>query len=188
MEKEKVMQDVKNLLTDNGFSTDDFVKHFAKENKTAEKVFPFEVLYEGLVRSWVPLKGQKPLGVIYENHLITLYYSPEPMRWNEAMEYCKSIKFGDHSCSAGTRVFWENLYKSKKIYLIDELLTYLGGDNIDISVRFWTETDCPYPEFPHSDFANYRAFGIYFSHPRTYEKYLHALFVRPVLVLSGLPF
>ena len=147
MEKEKVMQDVKNLLTDNGFSTDDFVKHFAKENKTAEKVFPFEVLYEGLVRSWVPLKGQKPLGVIYENHLITLYYSPEPMRWNEAMEYCKSIKFGDHSCSAGTRVFWENLYKSKKIYLIDELLTYLGGDNIDISVRFWTETDCPYPEF-----------------------------------------
>lgn len=110
MEKEKFLQSIKETLEAAGFSVDDLVQYCAEKevpavnavasdvsvvgasSKENEERFPFEVMYEGMVRSWVPLEGKKPLGVIFENHLITLHDSPREMTWREAVKYCREIK------------------------------------------------------------------------------------------------
>lgn len=76
MEREKYLKSVKDNLEAAGFSVDDLVQFITEKAVNSVQKFHFEVMYEGMVRSWVPLEGKKPLGVIFEDYLITLKDSP----------------------------------------------------------------------------------------------------------------
>ena len=171
MDKKKFLQSIGDSLEAAGFSVNDLVKYCAEEKKkpsagSSLKEFPFEVMYEGMVRSWVPLKGKKPLGVIFENHLITLYDSPETMVWEYAMVYCEEIKieacagikfwdklaslwgqqkkvFIGGSCEAGKIEFWKKLValSEPQKLAFDKLMVWLGGEPIALSEkRFWSSS------------------------------------------------
>lgn len=152
MDREKFLQNVKDNLEDAGFSVDDLVQYCAEEKKNSsagssldEKKFPFEVMYEGMIRSWVLLKGKKPLGVVFEKHLITLYDSPEAMRWKEAMEYCQKVKIEGCACDAGKIEFWDKLVKlsEQRKQAFDELMVRLGGEPVALSKKwFWSSSYC----------------------------------------------
>ncbi len=149
MEKrEKILQQAEDLLKSANLTVDDFVQYCAEKETVKAKVsvqnFAFEVMYEGMVRSWVPLKGKKPLGVIFENHLITLHDSPRTMPWREAVKYCQSVKIEGHACSAGKIGFWKKLADNSEWQkrVLDELLVMLGGDSVAASRKWhWSSSE-----------------------------------------------
>ncbi len=83
--------------------------------------------------------GRTPLGVIFENHLITMKDAPYDMTWTEAQEYCKSIKLLGKECEAGAVEFWNNLDKQIKGN-IDAIFSSLGGEVLG-KYLCWTSTD-----------------------------------------------
>ena len=111
MDKKFFLHSIKVSLEAAGFSVDDLVQYYAKKKKNSSvgsswEKFPFEVMYEGMIRSRNPLKGKKPLGVIFKNHLITLHNSPEGMNLDKATKYCKKVKIEGHVCQIGDIEFW----------------------------------------------------------------------------------
>ena len=114
------------------------------ESQGQEKKFAFEVMYEGMVRSWVPLEGKQPLGVIFKNHLITLHDSSRMMEWEHALGYCQEIKIEGYACSAGKFRFWKklvNLSKRQK-RMLDDLLVSLGGDTLAVQGKwYWSSSE-----------------------------------------------
>lgn len=63
MERGKFLQSVKGKLETAFFSVVDAVNFCHNyESQGQEKKFAFEVMYEGMVRSWVPLEGKQPVG------------------------------------------------------------------------------------------------------------------------------
>lgn len=113
-----------------------------KTGKQSRKkaLYPFEVMYEGLERSWVPLEDKKPLGVIFENHLVTFPVSSVRMDWYNAMIYCQSIKIEGHACSAGKIKFWEKLVWNEKNKLFDDLYKQLSGSSL-MDKPFWSSSE-----------------------------------------------
>ena len=204
MEKEKFLQSIKETLEAAGFSVDDLVQYCAEKevpavnavasdvsvvgasSKENEERFPFEVMYEGMVRSWVPLEGKEPLGVIFENHLITLHDSSRTMPWRKAMEYCREIKIEGHACSAGKIEFWKKVMNSREEQkkALDNLLISLGGEAL-VRKWFWSSSEYSsgYAWFFCTD-SNYGAKQggvVYYSKDYTVKRV-----VRPVLDLSKL--
>ena len=155
MEKrEDYLRQAKEILEAGGVSVDDFVRYCAEKETTSAKKkmvrakvsaqnFAFEVMYEGMVRSWVPLEGKQPLGVIFKNHLITLHDSSRMMEWEHALGYCQEIKIEGYACSAGKFRFWKklvNLSKRQK-RMLDDLLVSLGGDTLAVQGKwYWSSS------------------------------------------------
>lgn len=81
--------------------------------------------------------GRVPLGIIFENHLITLKVSPFRMTWPDAMEYCKNIKVQGEECAAGTTEFWSKFQEKSIKSNITSILSSLGGDTFGRAVC-WT--------------------------------------------------
>ena len=204
MEKEKFLQSIKETLEAAGFSVDDLVQYCAEKevpavnavasdisvvgvsSKENEERFPFEVMYEGMVRSWVPLEGKKLLGVIFENHLITLHNSPREIPWREAVKYCREIKIEGHACSAGKIEFWKKVMNSREEQkkALDNLLISLGGEAL---VRKWFWSSSEYSSgyawiFCTDSNGGARQGGVYYSLKVNTNKRV----VRPVLDLSKL--
>ena len=129
MESEKYLKSVKDNLEAAGFSVDDLVQFITEKAANSVQKFPFEVMYEGMVRSWVPLEGKKPLGVIFENYLITLKDSPVKLNWDEAQDYCRGVEIEGHTCTAGWIIFWKRVGRipEKQRDELDNLLINLGG-------------------------------------------------------------
>lgn len=183
MERDKFLQSVRDNLEAAGFSIDDLRQYCIEKKriKNPAQKFSFEVMYEGMVRSRIPLEGKKPLGVIFENHLITLYDSPNEMDWEEARAYCQSVKITDYSCFAGKIEFWIKLFDGNekadvKVNALDELLVSLGGESLAYCIR-WSASEC------NSDEAwDWGAsLGDWFPRSKDFRYY-----VRPVLDLSEL--
>ncbi len=84
--------------------------------------------------------GRKPLGVVFENHLITLRASSKRMKWDEAMDYCKSVKIFGQSCEAGTIEFWKKCIGKKKSKAINKMLASLGGKRIKTKRKYWSSS------------------------------------------------
>ena len=144
MERGKFLQSDKGKLETEFFSVVDAVNFCHNyESQGQEKKFAFEVMYEGMVRSWVPLEGKKPLGVIFKNHLITLHDSSRMMEWEHALGYCQEIKIEGYACSAGKFRFWKklvNLSKRQK-RMLDDLLVSLGGDTLAVQGKwYWSSS------------------------------------------------
>lgn len=199
MEKrEDYLRQAKEILEAGGVSVDDFVRYCAEKETTSAKKkmvrakvsaqnFAFEVMYEGMVRSWVPLEGKKPLGVIFENHLITLRDSPRTIPWEKAMEYCRKIKVEGHACSAGKIEFWEkvvNLSEEKK-KILDDLLISLGGGKIAVQGK-WRWSSSEYNVNSARVFCTLK--GVNWGGVSYVNKYRYngGYIVRPVLDLSEL--
>lgn len=145
MERGKFLQSVKGKLETAFFSVVDAVNFCHNyESQGQEKKFAFEVMYEGMVRSWVPLEGKQPLGVIFKNHLITLHDSSRMMEWEHALGYCQEIKIEGYACSAGKFRFWKklvNLSKRQK-RMLDDLLVSLGGDTLAVQGKwYWSSSE-----------------------------------------------
>lgn len=89
--------------------------------------------------------GRVPLGVIFENHLITLEDSPTKMLWNEAMAYCRSLQVLGHECDGGHIDFWEKVVnlESNEQRALDTLLVKLGGKVLGRKWR-WSESEYDY--------------------------------------------
>lgn len=52
MEREKYLKSVKDNLEAAGFSVDDLVQFITEKAANSVQKFPFEVMYEGMVRGW----------------------------------------------------------------------------------------------------------------------------------------
>ncbi len=178
MEIEKVLQQAKELLESANLTVDDLVQY-------CEKGFPFEVMYEGMVRSWVSLEGKKPLGVIFENHLITLKDSPDKVDWYKAKDYCRSVKIDGHACSVGKLRFWKKLVNSswKQKEALDCLLIRLGGTALGVKRRWSSSEYDTYGAWVFCTDTGAGQGGVSF-----YSKYYdnRNFVVRPVLDLSDL--
>ncbi|MDO5386507.1 MAG: hypothetical protein Q4F75_04470 [Pseudomonadota bacterium] len=191
MEKEKIFQQAKELLDGANLTVTEFVQYCTekkvKEVVDSAKEFPFEVMYEGLVRSWVPLEGKKPLGVIFENHLITLKSSPETMNWYNAMKYCQGVEVGGRFCNAGEIGFWKklvNLSEQQK-KMLDDLLIYLGGTGLKGKWYWSSSEDDDYYALIFCTDSGVNFGGVNYN----LKKYgSSSLVVRPVLDLSDLSY
>lgn len=111
-----------------------------KERKISERKsqqeFPFEVMHDGLVRSWVPLEGKKPLGIIFDDTLIALkdfFVFNSTFLWDEAnwLQDCSYARVEIYACTAGEISFWKKLIcNPQKQKALDDLLVQLGGEPI----------------------------------------------------------
>lgn len=124
--------------------------------------------------------GRKPLGIIFENHLITLKDSPDHVNWYEAREYCKKIKIFGQSCDAGTLNFWEKYKMYQKE--LNTLLKSVGGKSLNSHKRYWAS----------SEYSNYRAWVFCTSGSGGVDYNLKdsnnsSNVVRPVLDFNNLP-
>ena len=96
-----------------------FQKILYNRLRKSNRSYLYPVLYsDGIISNAICDKiGRKPLGIIFENHLITLRDSSKRMKWYEAMDYCKSVKIFGQSCEAGTIEFWKKCIGKKKAKL-----------------------------------------------------------------------
>mgnify|MGYP007000483745 CR=1 FL=1 len=103
--------------------------------------FSYPVMYDdGTVSTMECDKiGRTPIGVVFENHLLSLKVSQNEMPWKEALEYCKSIKLLGKGCEAGTAKFWNNLNEQIKSN-INAIFSSLGGEILGVHLC-WTSTD-----------------------------------------------
>ena len=86
--------------------------------------------------------GRKPLGIIFENHLITLKDSPDHVNWYEAVEYCQKIKIFGQSCEVGTIKFWMKYQTHQKE--LNTLLKSVGGNSLKSHKRYWLSSEFSY--------------------------------------------
>lgn len=103
--------------------------------------FSYPVMYnDGTVSTMECNKiGRTPIGVVFENHLLSLKVSQNEMPWKEAQEYCKNITLLGKECEAGAVEFWNNLDKQIKGN-IDAIFSSLGGEVLG-KYLCWTSTD-----------------------------------------------
>lgn len=118
--------------------------------------------------------GRKPLGVIFENHLITLRDSSKEMDWDEAMDHCRNIKIFGQSCDAGTIKFWIKYQKE-----LNTLLKSLGGKPLKANSKYWSS----------SEGGINSAWGWCYAcdRPDYGDKSYDYYYVRPVLSFNNLP-
>lgn len=111
-----------------------------------DEQYKYRVLYaDGTVsREKCEQIGRIPLGVIFENHLITLKDSPQKMTWQEAQAYCQSIKIMNRSCEAGTRSFWEEYMHIRDNMAVSEILVSLGGEAIKPEEKSWASSEASF--------------------------------------------
>ncbi|MDO5385699.1 MAG: hypothetical protein Q4F75_00315 [Pseudomonadota bacterium] len=150
-----------------------------KENLIMQN-FAFDVMYENLECSKIPLTGQKPVGIIFGSHLITLNDSPSAMNWEAAMDYCHNIKIGGYACSAGNVVFWQELMSDKKKRLLDILLLRCRGEALG---RMWRWTLSEYDRKHAYKFSPQSTFPFSLDFK---DNGCHGNYVRPVLDLENL--
>lgn len=123
---------------------------WSRQNERSFYVFPmldlsdeyaYPVMYDdGTISTLKKDKiGRTPLGIIFENHLITMKNSPYRMPWTEAMNYCKSIKLLGEECEAGTVEFWNNLAQKIEDNM-NAIFSSLGGNVLGNNLC-WTSTD-----------------------------------------------
>ena len=160
-----------------------FQKILYNRLRKSNRSYPYPVLYsDGVISNAICDKiGRKPLGIIFENHLITLRDSSKRMKWYEAMDYCKSIKIFGQSCEAGTIEFWKKCIGKKKSKAINKMLASLGGKRIK-----------PEKHWSSSKLSSYGAWCFWTGNGDGYNsveldyKDRHII-VRPVLDFSKLP-
>ena len=85
--------------------------------------------------------GRKPLGIVFENHLITLKDSPQEMRWFDAMIYCRDIKIFEQPCEAGALEFWSKSICEKESNFINKTLLSLGGKPLKVHEWYWSSSE-----------------------------------------------
>lgn len=172
-------------MTWNGCSRKEtfFQKILYNRLRKSNRSYLYPVLYsDGIISNAICDRiGRKPLGIIFENHLITLRDSSKRMKWDEAMDYCKSIKIFGQSCEAGTIEFWKKCIGKKKSKAINKMLASLGGKRIKPE-RHWSS----------SKLSSYGAWCFWTGNGDGYNsveldyKDRHII-VRPVLDFSKLP-
>ena len=140
----------------------------------------YPVLYsDGIISNAICDKiGRKPLGVIFENHLITLRDSSKEMDWYEAMDYCKNVKIFGQSCEAGTIEFWKKLICEKGGCNINKTLFYLIGERIKTKRKYWSA---------HGDITLGAWSFCLAPGDEYYDNKFNRYAVRPVLDFSKLP-
>ena len=156
--------------------------------------YKYPVLYSdgGISKAKCERIGRIPLGIIFENHLITLKDSPKDINWYEAMEYCQKIKIFGQSCDAGKWRFWRKYEEHKKS--LNAQLKSLGGEPLkyeegkwSTSVFYWTSSvyndGCSWVFYRGRDDDRYS--GGFERHLNDGSEHVHH-YVRPVLNLSAL--
>ena len=148
MGKEKIKQKAKDFLA--AIKSSRFIRLFTKgkkiEENAAQQKFPFEVVYNGFVRSWVPLEGKIPLGVIIDETIITLkdfYVFSHLLTWDEARVFQRAsyARVEVYEGTAGNIRFWKKLIcNPQKQKALDDLLVQLGGEPIS-GKWYWSETE-----------------------------------------------
>ena len=130
--------------------------------------------------------GRKPLGIIFENHLIALKDSPNSIDWYDAMEYCQKIKIFGQSCEAGEIEFWEK-YRWHKQGLNTQLKSF-GGEPLKLNkCSYWSSSE--YDRYSAWVFcaatgASRRCLGCLDWELKNYTSRNAPYVVRPVLDLS----
>lgn len=107
-----------------------------------DKQYDYPVLYsDGTIsKAKCECIGGKPLGVIFENHLITLYDAPKEMIWEKAMGYCKNIEILGYKCEAGKIDFWNKFFDGEQL-AVNNILISLKGSPIKYTTLYWTSYD-----------------------------------------------
>lgn len=86
--------------------------------------------------------GRKPLGIVFENHLITLKDSPNSIDWYDAMEYCQKIKIFGQFCEAGEIEFWKKCGQHKEV--LNAQLKSLEGEPLKLDEWYWSSSEYDY--------------------------------------------
>ncbi|MDO5386397.1 MAG: hypothetical protein Q4F75_03900 [Pseudomonadota bacterium] len=120
--------------------------------------------------------GRTPLGVIFENHVVTLHGSYRKMKWYKASQYCKNIKILGQPCEGGHMNFWTKYLEQKQI--LDAILKSLGGNSLKLRKGYWTS----------AEYGGYCAWAFGRTDDKGQNHYLKKNFekyhVRPVLDLA----
>ena len=157
-----------------------FQKILYNRLRKSNRSYLYPVLYsDGIISNAICDKiGRKPLGIIFENHLITLRDSSKRMKWYEAMDYCKSVKIFGQSCEAGTIEFWKKCIGKKKSKAINKMLASLGGKRIKTKRKYWSA---------HGDITLGAWSFCLAPGDEYYDNKFNRYAVRPVLDFSKLP-
>lgn len=120
-----------------------FQKILYNRLRKRNRSYPYPVLYsDGIISNAICDRiGRKPLGIIFENHLITLRDSSKEMDWDDAMDYCQSVKIFGQSCEAGTIEFWEKLICEKGGCNINKTLLSLEGKRLKPYEWYWSSSE-----------------------------------------------
>ena len=121
-----------------------FQKILYNRLRKGNRSYLYPVLYsDGIISNAICDRiGRKPLGIIFENHLITLRDSSKRMKWYEAMDYCKSVKIFGQSCEAGTIEFWRKYLIEEESYFINKTLLSLEGKRLKPYEWYWSSSGC----------------------------------------------
>lgn len=92
--------------------------------------------------------GRTPLGVVFENHLISMNAYVTPMLWKDAIKYCKSIKLLGEEGELGTVEFWKKITDTKA-KVLSEIFSSLGGEILTEGM-YWTSIVTSYPQYWYS--------------------------------------
>ena len=157
-----------------------FQKILYNRLRKSNRSYLYPVLYsDGIISNAICDRiGRKPLGVVFENHLITLRASSKRMKWDEAMDYCKSVKIFGQSCEAGTIEFWKKCIGKKKSKAINKMLASLGGKRIKTKRKYWSA---------HGDITLGAWSFCLAPGDEYYDNKFNRYAVRPVLDFSKLP-
>ena len=157
-----------------------FQKILYNRLRKSNRSYLYPVLYsDGIISNAICDRiGRKPLGIIFENHLITLRDSSKRMKWYEAMDYCKSVKIFGQSCEAGTIEFWKKCIGKKKSKAINKMLASLGGKRIKTKRKYWSA---------HGDITLGAWSFCLAPGDEYYDNKFNRYAVRPVLDFSKLP-
>lgn len=157
-----------------------FQKILYNRLRKSNRSYPYPVLYsDGVISNAICDKiGRKPLGIIFENHLITLRDSSKRMKWYEAMDYCKSVKIFGQSCEAGTIEFWRKYLIEEESYFINKTLLSLEGKRIKTKRKYWSA---------HGDITLGAWSFCLAPGDEYYDNKFNSYAVRPILDFSKLP-
>lgn len=143
MEKIEVLKQAKRFLDAKGCTVQELSDYCAEEHRRLQNLavadgetFVMEVMYEGFVRSNVPLKGLKPLGIIWKNWLITLQDASEKMPWEKAVEYCRGFKIEGQETMLPSKEF--SLDFKQEAEKINAMCVVLGGQPFKEGEMYWT--------------------------------------------------
>ena len=144
MEKIEVLKQAKRFLEAKGCTVQELSDYCAEEQKRLQnlavadgKTFVMEVMYEGFVRSNVPLKGLKPLGIIWKKWLITLQDASEKMPWEKAVEYCRGFKIEGQETMLPCKEFASD-FEDEVAEKINAMCLILKGQPFKEGEMYWT--------------------------------------------------
>ena len=157
-----------------------FQKILYNRLRKSNRSYLYPVLYsDGVISNAICDKiGRKPLGIIFENHLITLRDSSKRMKWYEAMDYCRNTKVFGQSCEAGKMVFWKKCISEKGGCNINKTLFYLIGKRIKTKRKYWSA---------HGDITLGAWSFCLAPGDEYYDNKFNRYAVRPILDFSKLP-